>query len=215
MVELTVEKVQRTTGATRANAELFLPFIQGTCKAYDINTPLRVTGFLSQMGHESQGFAKLEEGLNYSVEALLEKFGRHRISEADARKYGYIKGVQKSNPEMIANLIYGGEWGKLHLGNLVFGDGWAHRGMGAKQLTGLDNHNRCGKAIGEDFVNHPERLLMPVNAILSGGWFWATNGLSELADKADVRRLTKEVNGGYEGFDNRLVLWNNGIQVFA
>lgn len=212
-LELTVEKVQRVTGAERAHAELFLPFLKGTCKAYEINTPRRVVGFLSQIGHESDGMSKLEESLNYSVEALL-KFGRHRISEADARKYGRAPG-QRANQEMIANLIYGGPWGREHLGNLVFGDGWKHRGMGLKQLTGLDNHNRCGIAIGEDFVNTPERLTLPVNAALSAGWFWATNGLNALADSGDVRRLTKEVNGGYTGLDKRLALWDTGMQVFA
>lgn len=214
MIPLTAEQVHRCTGATLAKAEEFLPFIQGTCKAYEITSPLSVVGFLSQIGVESEGLAKLEENLNYSVEALLQKFGRHRISEADARKYGRAPG-QRANQKMIANTIYGGDWGRKELGNLVFGDGWKHRGMGAKQLTGLDNHRRCGTAIGEDFVNHPERLLMPINAMLSAGWFWSTNRLSALAEARDVRRLTKEVNGGYEGLDRRVALWESGLQVFA
>lgn len=215
MVELTVENVQRTTGSTRANAELFLPFLQGTCKAYDITTPRRVVGFLSQIGHESEGMSTLEENLNYTVDALLHKFGRHRISEADARKYGRIKGVQAANQEAIANCIYGGEWGLVHLGNRRHGDGWKYRGRGLKQLTGLFNADACGKALGENFVDFPERLLLPVNAALSAGWFWNERDLNALADAGNVRGMTLVINGGVFGLDQRQALWETGLEVFA
>lgn len=215
MILLDVEQLQRATGATRENAELYLPFLRGTCKAFDITTPRRLAGFLSQIGHESQNLAKVEENLNYSVDALL-KFGRHRISEVDARRYGRNDATgQRANKQMIANLIYGGEWGKEHLGNLVFGDGWKHRGMGLKQLTGLDNHTRCGYALREDFVNHPERLMLPVNAALSAGWFWFVKRLNVLADKGEVIEMTRVVNGGENGLKERMALWNTGLQVFA
>ncbi len=213
MILLDVEQLQRATGAKREHAELYLPFLQGTCKAFDITTPRRLAGFLSQIGHESQNLSKVEESLNYSVEALL-GFGRHRISEADARKYGRAPG-QPANQQMIANLIYGGPWGKEKLGNLAFGDGWRHRGMGLKQLTGLDNHTRCGYALKEDFVNHPERLMLPVNAALSAGWFWFVNRLNVQADKGDVPAMTKIVNGGDKGLKERTALWHSGLQVFA
>ena len=212
--ELTVGNVQRITGATRANAELYLPFLVGTCKAYDINTPKRVVGFLSQIGHESEGMESLEESLNYSVSRLLVMFGRHRISEADARKYGRAPG-QPANQEMIANLVYGGEWGEEHLGNIVPGDGWTYRGRGLKQLTGRANYRRCGNALGEDLVNNPERLLLPVNAALSAGWFWSERGLNEIADRGDVRAMTKRINGGDNGLAERQALWDIGLQVFA
>jgi putative chitinase len=214
MTELTVDNVQRVTGASEATAALFLPFLIGTCKAYDINTPRRVVGFLSQIGHESGGMETLEESLNYSVSRLLVMFGRHRISEADARKYGRAPG-QPANQEMIANLVYGGAWGTEHLGNLVPGDGWLYKGRGLKQLTGRANYRKCGAAIGEDLVNNPERLLLPVNAALSAGWFWSERGLNELADRGDVRAMTKRINGGDNGLDERQALWNAGLEVFA
>lgn len=215
MVELTVEKVQRTTGSTRANAELFLPFLQGTCKAYDITTPRRVVGFLSQLGHESQNLTRVEENLNYSVDGLLQTFGRHRISEADARKYGAIKGVQKAQPKEIANRIYGGPWGLEHLGNRRDGDGWLYRGRALKMVTGLYNYTRCSEALGENFVDFPERLLLPVNAALASGWFWDTKKLNELADAGDVRGMTLVINGGVLGLARRQALWATGLQVFA
>lgn len=216
MILLDAEQLQRATGATRANAELYLPFLQGTCKAFDITSPRRLAGFLSQIGHESQNLSKVEENLNYSVDGLLNGFKRHRISEADARRYGRNdKTGQRANREAIANCLYGGEWGLKNLGNRAPGDGWKHRGMGLKQLTGLDNHTRCGYALKEDFVNHPERLMLPVNAALSAGWFWFVNRLNVLADKADVVSMTQVVNGGENGLEKRMALWNAGLQVFA
>lgn len=214
MIPLTVAQVVRASGARAAEAEKFLPFLQGTCKAYDITSPRRIAGFLSQIGHESAGFTRFEENLNYSTEALLRMFGRHRITEEQAMKHGRRPG-QSANPEALANILYGGEWGRKNLGNLSPGDGWKHRGMGAKQLTGLANHRRCGEAIGEDFVNHPERLLLPANAFLSGGWFWAENRLNEVADRGDVFSMTKIVNGGVNGLDKRAALYAQGIEVFA
>lgn len=215
LVELTVENVQRTTGSTRDHAELYLPFLIGTCKAYDITTPRRVTGFLSQIGHESQNLSRVEENLNYSVDRLLSLFGRHRISEADARKFGSIKGVQKAQPEEIANRIYGGPWGLQHLGNRRSGDGWKYRGRALKMVTGLYNCTKCSEALGENFIDFPERLTMPVNAALASGWFWHEKGLNALADKGDVRGMTLRINGGVIGLPERQALWTTGLEMFA
>jgi putative chitinase len=214
MIPLNAAQVQRATGATRANAELFLPFIQGTCKAYSITSPRRIAGFLAQIGVESQGLSKLEENLNYSTEALIKRFGRHRISVEDAQRFGRRPG-QRADQQALANTLYGGPWGLKNLGNVKPGDGWRHRGMGAKHLTGLANHRRCGEAIGEDFVGHPERLLLPVNAALSAGWFWADKGLNAIADAGDIERMSLVVNGGTNGLPERIALWNQNLQVFA
>jgi putative chitinase len=131
------------TGSNRENAEKFLPFIQGACKAYDITTPQRVAGFLSQIGHESGGLSSLQENLNYSVDAILKLFGRHRISEADARLYGRTA-TQKANQKALADILYGGEFGRKNLGNTEPGDGSRFIGRGLKQLTGRSNYKRCG-----------------------------------------------------------------------
>lgn len=209
-----VEQLQAATGCTKDRAILFLPYLQGAMKAYEITTPRRMAGFLSQIAHESGRLETLEESLNYSVDALLKMFGRHRISEADARKFGRAPG-QKADKQNIANLIYGGAWGKEHLGNVVWGDGWRFRGRGLKQLTGRANYTRCGHAIGEDLANRPERLLMPVNAALSAGWFWKTNGLNEIADSGDIRKMTKVINGGDLGLPERTALYGQALEVLA
>lgn len=214
MIPLTVEQVMQASGASRERAQLFLPFLQGTCKAYDITSPRRIAGFLSQIGHESAGFAKLEESLNYSTEALLETFSRKRISAEDCYRHGRRRG-QPANQEAIANLVYGGPWGRDNLGNTQPGDGWKFRGRGLKQLTGRSNYTRCGTALAEDFITNPDRLLMPVNAALSAGWFWSSNGLNALADRGDVPAMTRIINGGQIGLEQRAGLYAKAMETFA
>ena len=214
MIPLTAEQVQRATGSTLENAALYLPFIQGACKAYDITSPRRLAGFLSQIGHESGGMARLTESLNYSVDGLQRFVKWGRITEADARKYGRSL-EQKANQQSIANLIYGGRFGSSKLGNTEPGDGWRFRGRGLKQLTGRDNYKRCGDAIGEDLIAFPDRLLAPVNAALSAAWFWETNGLNDLADRGDVPAMTKRINGGAIGLPERQALYTRAMAVLA
>lgn len=214
MIPLTAEVLMRATGANRRNAEIYLPFIQGACKAYDITSPRRLAGFLSQIGHESGGLGTVVENLNYSVESLLTMFGRHRISAEDAARFGRTS-TRPADQEAIANRIYGGEWGRANLGNVLQGDGARFRGRGLKQLTGRANYERCGRALREDFITRPERLQMPVNAALSAGWFWDANGLNKLADMGDVRAMTRVVNGGANGLPERMALYGRGLEVFA
>lgn len=214
VVILDVNVLAKATGASIENANRFLPHLQSACKMYGITSARRLAGFLSQIGHESAGLSQLEENLNYSVQGLLSTFGRHRISEADARRYGRAPG-RPADREAIANLVYGGEWGRRNLGNLHPGDGWRYRGRGLKQLTGRDNYRRCGAAIGEDLLVYPERLLLPGNAAFSAGWFWSTNGLNELADRGDVPGMTKRVNGGFNGLVERTALYEGALSALA
>lgn len=211
---LNINQLRGATGCSQEKAELYLPFLVGTLKAYSINTPRRIAGFLSQIAHESGKLERVEENLNYSTTALISMFGRHRISREDAEKYGRGPG-RPANVRMIANILYGGQWGRLNLGNTDPEDGWRHRGMGLKQLTGKRNHKACGEALGEDFVTNPERLMLPVNATLSAGWFWHTNHLNEIADLGDVTNMTKIVNGGYNGLGERIALFAQAEKVLA
>ena len=214
MMVMTAKQLQAMTGCSTDRAVLFLPFLQGAMKAYDITTPRRMAGFLSQIAHESGKLATLEESLNYSVDALLKLFGRHRISEADARRFGRSL-EHKADQQGIANALYGGEWGRKNLGNTVHGDGWRFRGRGLKQLTGRANYEKCGAAIGEDLLNYPDRLLLPVNAALSAGWFWKSHGLNEIADRGDVRQMTKVINGGAIGLPERTALYGKALEAMA
>jgi putative chitinase len=214
MTPITPEFIQRATGASSANAILFLPHLDETCRANSINTPRRLAGFLSQIGHESGGLSRLEESLNYSTDALLAKFSRTRISAEDANAFGRRRG-QPADQNKLANILYGGAFGRANLGNTHPGDGAKFIGRGLKQLTGRGNHTRCGDALGLDLVANPKLLLLPVNAARSAGWFWAVNGLNQLADLGDVLGMTRRVNGGTFGLSERNALWDEGLKVLA
>jgi len=92
-------------------------------------------------------------------------------------------------------------------GDEASGEGWKYRGRGLKQLTGKDNYTAFSKAIGTDFVADPDLLLQPVNAALSAGWFWSANNLNALADNGDVPGMTKRINGGTIGLEQRQALY--------
>lgn len=169
---------------------------------FEIDTPLRRAHWLAQMAHESGGFKVVRENLNYSVEGLLKLFGRHRISEADAKRYGRTA-TQAANQTAIANCLYGGEWGARNLGNTHAGDGVRFLGRGFKQLTGRANYRDCGIGIDIDLLQNPEILEKPAAAALSAGWFWHDRDMNTLADQDDVLGITKRINGGIIGLAER------------
>ena len=196
--------------------EKWLPFIRETCERYQINTKNRIASFLAQTAHESAGYTMLEENLNYSDATMAAVWpNRFAVQEPDPNKLGktrakkdekgknipnaFAKALHRK-PEAIANAVYSNRMGN---GTIESGEGWKHRGMGLKQLTGKDNHKRCGDALGADFVSNPELLLEPKWAALSAGWFWSANKLDVFADNDDLEGQTKKINGGLIGIDDR------------
>jgi len=175
--------------------------IKAACIRFEIDRVRRVAAFIAQMAHES-GLKPRRENLNYSVEGLLKNFGRHRISEADARRFGRTA-KQKANQEAIANCIYGGEWGRENLGNIRPGDGWFFRGVGPLQLTGRDNLERFAAALGLAL-----EVALPYARTLEGGimaaaWFWKENDINRLADTPGVEDESKRINNGTNGLADR------------
>lgn len=166
----------------------------------------RASMFLGQIAAESGNFATVTESLNYSADALKRMFGRHRISLSQAEQYGRKPG-QKANQEKLANILYGGEFGRKQLGNREAGDGWRFRGRGLKQLTGRDNYRRFSRSwVGDDsLLSNPDRVAQPDGAVASAVWFWVSNGLNELADTGTVEDVTRKVNGGLNGLNDRIV----------
>jgi putative chitinase len=165
--------------------------LQETFEKYQINTPKRQACFIGQCMHESGGFKFLRENLNYSAKALMNTWPS-RFPDADtAEKYA-------RQPEMIANKVYSGR-----MGNTEDGDGAKFIGRGLIQLTGKDNYKAFGEAIGEDLVANPQLVEQPRYAALSAGWFWNKRGLNALADAMDIETLTKRINGGNIGIDDR------------
>jgi putative chitinase len=160
--------------------------------------------FLGQVLHESAMLERLEENLNYSVDGLLKTFGRHRISESDARRYGRIDGRQPANRQAIANTIYGGPWGRKNLGNVDANDGWTCRGSGLIQVTGLANLIALAKIVG--WKGNPRDLGLalrsdPATALRVSILWWEGNVPDAIM--GNIKRVTARVNGGTLGLDHR------------
>jgi len=170
---------------------------------YEINTPKRIAGFISQGAHESRDFTALEENLNYSEKALNSVFGRYfGPGKRNAAEYA-------RNPEKIANYVYQDEFRKSPLGNTQPGDGWAFRGRGIKQLTGRSNYTAFAKDYGMTAEEAAAWCETKEGALASALWFWSKNNLNAVADTGDVRALTKRSNGGDIGLDDRQRRYND------
>jgi putative chitinase len=171
---------------------------------FEINTPERMAAFIGQCAHESGSFKVLQENLNYKSDALMKLFGRSRISEEDCKKYGRRDDIkQRADQDAIANLIYGGDFGRKNLGNTEFGDGAKYKGRGLIQLTGKANYTKAGEALGVDLLSSPELVSQPQYAALTAGWFWNRGNLNAFADSGDIEGMTKKINGGTIGLDDR------------
>jgi putative chitinase len=152
--------------------------------------------WLGQMHVESRGFSTLVESLNYSVAGLRATFGPHRISDADCERYGRKPG-QPADQEAIANIVYGGEWGRRNLGNTEPGDGWRNRGSGLIQQTGRANIEATGYTPDELRTNI-------VKAADAAAGFFVSHGCVAPAKNDDVRGVTLKVNGGLNGLVERI-----------
>ena len=180
-------------------------------EAYDINTPNRIAGFMAQCAHESADFTRLEENLNYSEKALNGVFGRYfGKGKRDAAEYA-------RNPEKIANYVYQDEFRSKRgaMGNVNDGDGWRFRGRGIKQLTGRNNYTAFGKTVGMSAEEAADYVATPKGAIESACWFWKTNKLEKWADKGDNVGLTKRINGGTIGLDDRNRRWEEALAILG
>lgn len=185
------------------NLELF----KDVFEKYEINTPLRKAHFLAQIHHESNGMTRLQESLNYSVDGLLKTFSRSRISKIDAYTYGRTD-TRKANQQMIANIVYGGRFGKYNLGNEDFGDGWRFRGRGPLMCTGYAMYLKYKEFSGVDVILDPDLMATKEVGLDFAGYFWTIKRINKLADKDDLKAVTKAVNGGYIGLEDRLELLN-------
>lgn len=160
---------------------------------YDINTPQRQAAFIGQCAHESGNFKTLEENLNYKPEALMRVWPSRFPDLPTAMKYAH-------DPIKIANKVYANRMGN---GAEESGEGSKYHGRGLIQLTGKENYERCGEAIGVDLINQPGLLAQPDLAAMSAGWFWNKKGLNALADAGDIDTMTKRINGGLIGIEDR------------
>ncbi|EIV7907349.1 glycoside hydrolase family 19 protein [Klebsiella variicola] len=194
------QQFQRAAGISAGLAARWFSNIDISMKEFGITEPLDQAMFIAQMGHESGGFTRLVENLNYSADSLVPTFGKHRITAQQSAVLGRTA-TQPADQRAIANLVYGGEWGKKNLGNQVVGDGWKYRGRGLKQITGLANYRDCGIALKVDLITHPELLEQDLYSARSAAWFFTAKGC--LKWSGDLVRVTQIINGGQNGIDDR------------
>jgi putative chitinase len=164
---------------------------------FRINTPRRIAAFIAQIAVESGALRLVEENLNYSAERLMQIFPRHFRTRNPTNYH--------RRPEKIANVVYASRMGN---GDTASGDGWRFRGRGLKQITGRYNYTQCGNALGVDLVKNPEWLLTPEGASISACWYWDWAKINPSADREDFRQVTILVNGGLNGYTQRLRYYN-------
>jgi len=189
---------------TPAMAEKLAIPLQFVCDKYEINTPERVAGFLAQTGHESGGFRFTSEDLHYRAEALTRVWPT-RFPPGIAESYAM-------QPERIANRAYADRMGN---GDEASGDGWKYRGRGLIQLTGKDNYAAFSLDADNEALVNPDLVAEPELAALSAGWFWLRNGLNALADNRDIVGMTRRINGGTNGLDDRQMRYSRLISVLT
>ena len=175
---------------------------------YDINTPQRVAAFVAQCAHESGGFRALKENLNYKAPTLRKIFPKYFPDDATANHYASLPNKQ----EAIANRVYGGRMGN---GPEASGDGFRYCGRGLIQLTGKQNYQNFADSIETPVEDIPEFLATFEGAVQSACWFWEANNLNQWADKGDILTLTKRINGGTIGLDDRIKHYEHALHVLG
>lgn len=187
-------------------------YISNWCRAlnillpdYEINTPERIAAFLAQCIHESGGFEFLRENLNYRATSLVKVWPRHFPNLDIAKQY-------ERNPQKIANRAYANRMGN---GPEESGDGWRYCGRGLIQLTGKNNYEAFAESIVTPVEEIPEYLETFEGAVQSACWFWETNNLNSLADRRDIVGLTKKINGGTIGLEDRKKHYEHALHVLG
>ena len=170
---------------------------------YQINTPQRIAAFIAQCAHESGGFIFLTENLNYKAESLMKIFSKYFKDTGMAKDY-------EKKPEKIANRIYASRMGN---GDEASGDGYKYRGRGLIQLTGKTNYTWFAESLEISPQEAAEYTQTFEGAAQSACWFWETNNLNKEADAGDIKLMTKKINGGYIGLDDRIKHYNHALHV--
>lgn len=179
--------------------------LNATFERFDISTPVRQAAFIGQCGHECGNFRILEENLNYRAETLM-KLWKSRFPTIEvANEYA-------KNPKKIANKVYSSRMGNR---DEASGDGYRFRGRGCIQLTGSANYHHAGQALGVDLIMEPDLVATPQYAALTAGWFWNTHKLNQFADVRDFKTMTKKINGGFIGLEDRIKHINHALEVLT
>lgn len=199
---ITPEQLIVALNCHREGLKLHFPSILAACEDRMINTPERLAAFLANAAHETAGFSNFIERLSYRdpvrICQFFRKFDLDKDRVIDPEEIEFAKRFIK-NPVELANHVYGGRFG-----NTDPGDGWKFRGRGIFQTTFKDNYADVSKALGYDFVRDPDKLAEPPFAAKSAAYYWHSKNLNKLADKGDLTTITKAINGGLNGHQDRI-----------
>jgi putative chitinase len=176
-----------------------------TFLSFNILSAHQQASFIGQCSHECGNFRILEENLNYKAATLMRLWAKRFPTLEIANQYA-------GNPKKIANMVYANRMGNRDESS---GDGYRFRGRGCIQLTGHANYFHAGKALGVDFVMNPDLVATPKYAALTAGWFWDTHKINEPANANDYTRVTKIINGGTIGLDDRIAHTNQALAVMT
>jgi putative chitinase len=204
--DFTVEQVRELVPRALGGPDDWYESMYEALPQYAITSVPRVAAFIAQCAHESGGFSTLEENLNYKA-ATLTRIWPQRYPSGIAEQFA-------GKPEAIANKSYGGRMGN---GPEVSGEGWKFRGRGLLQLTGKDNYSSCSKFMFQDdtLLENPDILLDSYYAIHSACWFWHKNNLNQYADSSDFVTMTKKINGGTIGLEDRKKHYAHAVEVLS
>ena len=179
--------------------------LNDTFQRFNITTNNQKAMFIGQLSHECGNFRILEENLNYKAATLMKLWPKRFPTQEIANAY-------EKNPKKIANNVYSSRMGNRDESS---GDGYRFRGRGCIQLTGHANYFHAGKALGVDFVLNPDLVATPKFAALTAGWFWSTHNCNPPADALDYTKVTKIINGGTIGLDDRIAHVKQALAVLA
>lgn len=204
--DFTIDKLKQLIPNAAGGVQAWYEGLSDALPQYEIVTVPRAASFIAQCAHESGGFRMMEENLNYKA-ATLTKLWPKRYPAGIAEQYA-------GKPQAIANKSYGGRMGN---GDEASGDGWKYRGRGILQLTGKDNYKACSKFLFSDdtLLENPDLLLDAYYATHSACWFWNQNKLNQYADSGDILTMTKKINGGTIGLDDRIKHYKHAMEVLS
>jgi putative chitinase len=176
-----------------------------TFERFNIATPAQQASFIGQASHESGNFKMLVENLNYRAETLMKVWPKRFPTLDFAKQY-------ERDPKKIANSVYANRMGNR---DEASGDGFRFRGRGLFQTTGHSGYYHAGQALGEDFVMNPDLVATPKYAALTAGFFWNTHKLNNFADVEDFKGMTKKINGGFIGLEDRIKHIRHALSVLT
>ena len=205
MFEITLEQLEQIIPGNE-HVEQWLTVLNQLLPEYEINTPERVAAFLAQCAHESGGFSVLKENLNYRWQSLRKVFPKYFPNDEIAKRYA----SKPNKQEAIANRVYANRMGN---GDESSGDGYRFCGRGLIQLTGRNNYTKFAQSVDMTVEDVVEYLQTFEGAAQAACWFWETNRLNRFADENDIKSLTRAINGGYIGLEDRIAHYQHALHV--